>query len=149
MAFSEDCSEGRVSSLLNTVALFKTRPCVFVRLAQQASIIEFLILQQAIMHSYCAQLLLPFNYGAWAPSEAVKIHGLLTTWNDSYIIEWKVWGLGRSKGLSNITMPSLRGTRFKVKLFKTSLPPPSLQPDGCLSHSLAVGSEWNTETQKY
>lgn len=79
MAFSEDCSEGRVNSLLTTMALFKTRLCIFVRLAQQASIIEFLILQQAITHSHCAQLLLPFNYGAQAPSEAVKIHGLLTT----------------------------------------------------------------------
>ena len=78
MAFSEDCSKGRVKSLLNMIALFKTWPCIFVRLAQQASTIEFLILQQAITHSYCAQLLPPFNYGAQAPSEEVKIHDLLT-----------------------------------------------------------------------
>lgn len=147
MAFSEDCSEGRVNSLLNMIAPLKTWPCIFVRLAQQASIIEFLILQQAITHSHCTQLLPPFNYGAQAPSEEVKIHGLLTAWNDSYIIEWKMRGLERSKGLSNIIMPSLRGTRFKVKLFKTS--PPLLISAWWLPVSFPSSGKWlkyrNTE----
>lgn len=140
MAFNEDCSKGRVKSLLNMIALFKTQPCIFVRLAQQASTIEFLILQQAITHSYCAQLLPPFNYGAQAPSEEVKIHDLLTAWNDSYIIEWKMWGLERSKGLPNITMPSLRGTPFKVKLFKTS--PPLLTSAWWLPVSFPSSGKW-------
>ena len=124
MAFSEDCSKRRVKSLLNMIALFKTWPCIFVRLAQQASTVEFLILQQAITHSYCAQLLPPFNYGAQAPSEEVKIHDLLTAWNDSYIIEWKMRGLERSKGLPNITMPSLRGTALRSNYLKLLPPPP-------------------------
>lgn len=119
MAFSEDCSEGRVNSLLNMIALLKTWPCILWGFAQQASIIEFLILQQAITHSLRSAFA-TFQLWSLLPSEEVKIHGLLTVWNDSYITEWK---LGfEIRFIQYYTLSE--GIHFKVKLFKTSPPLP-------------------------